>query len=213
MSRGTLRGVVGGCMCFVVAAVIVTMWVEVLLGLGVGVAYMVAFSTLAWRRRESELAWLMVGLLALGAAAIAATAWVSSTRVLVVMVFALVGAILTEVLAPASWRPPTSTLSSRRMATLDLGGEIEVQGWEEWAATHALEVVAEAADPGNPGQVLTLLSVPAEYGPWRVVEATDGTSGERVGLVVDARHRDPVTAVAATYGVDAETYRATVART
>lgn len=202
-----------GAYAVLIGVVVYTMWAAILAGLALGVAYMVVCSTAAWRLRQSELMWLLGGQLALWGAAWLVRPWVDDVALLTAYMSALVAAILVEVLAPASWRPPTSSLSSRRLTTIDLGSEIEAQGWEEWAAAHALELVAESPDPGNPGQVLTLLSVPAAYGPWRVVEATDGTSGERVGLVVPGRYRDPVRAVAWTYGVDAGTYRATVART
>ncbi|HET7397649.1 MAG TPA: hypothetical protein VFJ94_03915 [Intrasporangium sp.] len=92
-------------------------------------------------------------------------------------------------------------------------GIIREAGWEQ--------VGHEVADPGNPGQTLSLWHVPAigarEGGvglydqPVRLLRCTNGTverDGQRheYGLTVDARITDPVAAAAWTYNVTPEQY-------
>jgi hypothetical protein len=92
---------------------------------------------------------------------------------------------------------------------------IEKLGWDRFEAH--LTTVAQAPDPGNPGQVLTLCELPARladmYGePARLLLCANGTpeadgTRRRYGLPVPARHTDPVEAAADLYGWTAEDYR------
>jgi hypothetical protein len=81
---------------------------------------------------------------------------------------------------------------------------IEKVGWDE--IERHLHRVASAADPGNPGQVLTLCDLPegSAIRGARVLLCSNGTpeatAPGRFGLLVPARHADPVTAAAETYG-------------
>ena len=84
---------------------------------------------------------------------------------------------------------------------------IEKVGWAE--LERHLVPVASAPDPGNPGQVLTLCELPREMaeacGRARLLLCSNGTpeadgTRRRFGLLVPARHTDPVAAAAQTYG-------------
>jgi len=96
---------------------------------------------------------------------------------------------------------------------------IEKVGWDE--IERHLHRVASAADPGNPGQVLTLCDLPegsAIRGPTRVLLCSNGTpeadgTRRRFGLLVPARHTDPVAAAAETYGWSRRQYKSLARRT
>ena len=91
---------------------------------------------------------------------------------------------------------------------------IERHGWDQLAAR--LSLVAEAPDPGNPGQVIGLYDLPESladmYGePARLALVTNGTperdgSRRRYGLPVPAHHTDPVAAMAELYDMPAAAY-------
>jgi hypothetical protein len=95
----------------------------------------------------------------------------------------------------------------------DLNAEIRVTGWDGWAAGHRLRVLDVAADPGHPGGDLTLLEVAA--GRWsgaRLVQVVDASPNhlgihERHGLPVPPTCETALDAIAATWGLTAETYR------
>jgi hypothetical protein len=92
---------------------------------------------------------------------------------------------------------------------------IEKLGWDQFEAH--LTTVAQAPDPGNPGQVLTLCELPARLAgmyrePARLLLCANGTpepdgTRRRYGLPVPAHHTDPVEAAADLYGWTAEDYR------
>jgi hypothetical protein len=91
---------------------------------------------------------------------------------------------------------------------------IEALGWDRFIADAYLVTVGErAADPGNPGQWLTLYDVPERL--WgdriRLLMATNGSTERdgtrrRYGLTVPAHVKDPVEAAAWTYGLTATEY-------
>ena len=97
---------------------------------------------------------------------------------------------------------------------------IEKVGWEE--LERHLVLVASAPDPGNPGQVLTLCELPREIaeacGRARLLLCSNGTpeadgTRRRFGLLVPARHTDPVAAAAQTYGWSRRRYASLARRT
>jgi hypothetical protein len=97
---------------------------------------------------------------------------------------------------------------------------IEKLGWEE--LERHLVPVASAPDPGNPGQVLTLCELPREIaeacGRARLLLCSNGTpeadgTRRRFGLLVPARHTDPVAAAAQTYGWSRRRYASLARRT
>jgi hypothetical protein len=95
---------------------------------------------------------------------------------------------------------------------------IEKAGWDE--IERHLHRVAAAADPGNPGQVLTLCDLPegSAIRGTRVLLCSNGTleadgTRRRFGLLVPARHTDPVAAAAETYGWGRRQYKSLARRT
>ena len=92
---------------------------------------------------------------------------------------------------------------------------IEKLGWGEFEKH--LPKVAEAADPGNPGQVITLYDLPPGLEDTyperaRLLLCTNGTpepdgTRRRFGLPVPAHHTDPAAAAAELYGWPVEAYR------
>jgi hypothetical protein len=95
---------------------------------------------------------------------------------------------------------------------------IEKVGWDE--IERRLHRVASAADPGNPGQVLTLCDLPegSAIRGARVLLCSNGTleadgTRRRFGLLVPARHTDPVAAAAETYGWSRRQYKSLARRT
>jgi hypothetical protein len=95
---------------------------------------------------------------------------------------------------------------------------IEKAGWDE--IERQLHRVASAPDPGNPGQVLTLCDLPAGSAirGARVLLCSNGTleadgTRRRFGLLVPARHTDPVAAAAETYGWSRRQYKSLARRT
>jgi hypothetical protein len=93
---------------------------------------------------------------------------------------------------------------------------IEKAGWDE--IERQLHRVASAPDPGNPGQVLTLCDLPegSAIGA-RVLLCSNGTpeadgTRRRFGLLVPARHTDPVAAAAETYGWSRRQYKSLARR-
>lgn len=100
---------------------------------------------------------------------------------------------------------------------------IERVGWDVFAAQAGLRVVAEAADPGNPGQTLTLYDLPDGAQPYplvpaRLLLATNGSperdgTRRRYGLPVPAGITDPVAAAAWTYDLNPTVYARLARRT
>jgi hypothetical protein len=95
---------------------------------------------------------------------------------------------------------------------------IEKVGWDE--IERHLHRVATTADPGNPGQVLTLCDLPdgSAIRGARVLLCSNGTpdadgTRRRFGLLVPARHSDPVAAAAETYGWSRRQYESLARRT
>jgi hypothetical protein len=92
---------------------------------------------------------------------------------------------------------------------------IEVRGWDRFVDEAGLAQVGEpVADPGNPGQTLTLHDVPADVfsSHVRVLLCTNGTverdgTRRRFGLTVPAGLADPIEAAAWTYGLTTKQYR------
>jgi hypothetical protein len=95
---------------------------------------------------------------------------------------------------------------------------IESLGWDQFIdASGMTPVSASVPDPGNDPQMLALYDLPkglrdmyAE--PARVLLCTNGSTERdgtrhRYGLIVPAHHKDPISAAADLYGVDAQTYR------
>jgi hypothetical protein len=205
----------------VIVCVIYTMWAWVLVGLALGVAYMVVCSTIAWRAKQSEFMWLLIGQFALWGAAWAVRPWVDTVALLVAYIAALIAAILVEVLAPAGWRPPTSSLSSRRFPEgrargvvapdRDLSDEIDGR-WDAFLAATPMRLLHQAPDPGNPGADVILYEITA--GPWvgeRVLQVIDASPEDginrRVGIPVGRDHTDAGAALADTWGLDPEQYQ------
>lgn len=87
---------------------------------------------------------------------------------------------------------------------------IEVRGWDWFIEDAGLQQVGPTvADPGNPGQFLTLYDVPEQVyeEPVRVLLCTNGTeerdgTRRRFGLTVPAEISDPIAAAAWGYGDD-----------
>jgi hypothetical protein len=97
---------------------------------------------------------------------------------------------------------------------------IEKLGWNEFE--RHLIPVASAADPGNPGQVLTLCELPQAIrdtysGPLRLLLCSNGTleadgTRRRFALQVPPDHTDPVAAAAELYGWTRDEYAALARR-
>jgi hypothetical protein len=97
---------------------------------------------------------------------------------------------------------------------------IEKLGWNEFE--QHLKPVATAADPGNPGQVLTLCELPDAIqdtysGPLRLLLCSNGTpetdgTRRRFALQVPPHHTDPVAAAAELYGWSRDEYAAMARR-
>ncbi len=96
---------------------------------------------------------------------------------------------------------------------------IEATGWDKFIAESGMEPVGKPVpDPGNAPFELALYDLPEALNglyrePARVLLCTNGTlerdgSRRRYGLIVPARHKDPVAAAADLYGVDRDTYAA-----
>jgi len=91
---------------------------------------------------------------------------------------------------------------------------IELRGWDWFTAAAGLCLVDTADDPGNPGETIALWDLPEQVydEPVRVVLVTnasperDGTR-RRYGLTVPADCDSAESAVAWTFGVDADDYR------
>jgi len=85
-------------------------------------------------------------------------------------------------------------------------------GWDAWSAATSMQLVDSCPDPGNPGHEIRLLRVVA--GPWRgnqVAEVVDASPEDGVHrrrpLVVASDATSALSAVAATFGLTADTYR------
>jgi hypothetical protein len=94
---------------------------------------------------------------------------------------------------------------------------IERLGWPEFITASGMTQVGDAVpDPGNAPHELSLWDLPERLRdtydePARVLLCTNGSlerdgSRHRFGLIVPARHADPVAAAADLYGVPAELY-------
>jgi hypothetical protein len=100
----------------------------------------------------------------------------------------------------------------------DISSDIRLLGVDLFLSRCRL-VAGPVPDPGHPGGMpIALWQPPAGYDRVRVLEAFNGTPGadgryERIAHVVSARHRDPLTAAAASYGVPVDVYAALTART
>jgi hypothetical protein len=95
---------------------------------------------------------------------------------------------------------------------------IEALGWDQFIdASGMTPVSASVPDPGNDPQSLTLYDLPKDlknmYGePARVLLCTNGSverdgTRHRFGLIVPAKHNDPIAAAADLYGVTTAQYR------
>ena len=91
---------------------------------------------------------------------------------------------------------------------------IDLRGWDWFTAAAGLRLVDTADDPGNPGETITLWDLPEQVydEAVRVVLVTnasperDGTR-RRYGLTVPADCDSAESAVAWTFGIDADDYR------
>ncbi|WP_285496901.1 DUF6745 domain-containing protein [Actinomadura sp. NBRC 104425] len=96
---------------------------------------------------------------------------------------------------------------------------IERIGWDAYIEQAGLRLVAEAADPGNPGCVLRLYDVPwGSGGTGRVLLAVNGSVDRdghrrRYGLSVPAGFDDPVAAAGWSYGLTRAQYAQLARRT
>ncbi|HEV7964775.1 MAG TPA: hypothetical protein VGP57_19690 [Actinoplanes sp.] len=97
---------------------------------------------------------------------------------------------------------------------------VERIGWETYLDQAALELVATAPDPGNPGSLLRLYDAPLEvWGrPSRVLLAVNGSAERdgtrrRYGLTVPGNFDDPVAAAGWSYGLTGDQYRQLLRRT
>ncbi|GAA4575448.1 hypothetical protein GCM10023176_44770 [Micromonospora coerulea] len=97
---------------------------------------------------------------------------------------------------------------------------IERLGWDAYLDQARLTLVAEAADPGNPGCRLQLYDLPQRVwgNPARVLLAVNGSverdgHRRRYGLSVPADLDDPVAAAGWSYGLSGEQYARLLRRT
>ncbi len=96
---------------------------------------------------------------------------------------------------------------------------IESVGWDRYLRAAELELVVDAADPGNPPHRLELYDLPFDvFGPVRLLVMVNGSpdrtgASRRYAEFVPDDLDDPVEAAAWQYGVDAELYRVLQRRT
>jgi hypothetical protein len=135
-----------------------------------------------------------------------------------VVAFTVAGVVTVAGVAHAVMRGAAGMTNPERETAEDLTADIRALGVDLFLSRCRL-VAGPVPDPGHPGGMpLALWKPPASYGSVRVLEAFNGTPRtdgryERIAHVVESRHRDPIKAAAASYGVPVETYAALLART
>lgn len=110
--------------------------------------------------------------------------------------------------------PSVAAISAEPNAEIRRCG-IESLGWEVFMAQTSAALIGKAADPGNPGQNLSLYEVPERLWGGRInlLVAVNGTTERngtrrRYGLTIPAEIRDPVAAAAWTYRLTKDQYAA-----
>jgi hypothetical protein len=116
-------------------------------------------------------------------------------------------------------RPTVAAISAERNVEIRRCA-IESLGWESFVAETAAALIGTAADPGNPGQDLSLYEIPERLwgSPANLLVAVNGTTERdgtrrRYGLTTPAEIRDPVAAAAWTYQLTKDEYAACQRRT